>query len=89
MSDPKADALSDRISHALADAIAAGEISGGGMPDKFVLVGTTIDSDGESRMVFSVNNGAKTMETLGLLDGGQAVWRAEVVAWVRGDDEDE
>lgn len=86
MSDPAADALSDRISRALADGIQAGEISGGGMPDKFVLVGTTIDTEGESRMVFSVNNGAKTMETLGLLDGGQQVWRAEFVDWVRGDD---
>lgn len=58
------------------------------MPDKFVLVGTTIDSEGESRMVFSVNNGAKTMETLGLLDGGQQVWRAEFVDWVRNSDDE-
>lgn len=86
MSTPEADALSDRISRAIADAIAAGEISGGGMPDKYVLVGTTIDAEGGCRMVFSVNNGARTTETLGLLDGGQALWRAEFVNWVHSDD---
>lgn len=88
MSDELADALSERISHALADAIAAGEITGGGMPDKFVLVATTIDEDGGNRLVFSVNNGAKTHETLGLLDGGQQVWRAEFVEWVRHGEEE-
>ncbi|WP_326646665.1 hypothetical protein OG884_18695 [Streptosporangium sp. NBC_01755] len=84
MSTADADALSERISHALAEAIKAGEIPGGGMPDKFVLVGTSIDEDGGHRMIFSANNGARSMETLGLLDGGQAVWRSEFVDWVRG-----
>lgn len=89
MSDPAADALSDRISHALADAIAAGEISGGGMADQFVLVGTTIDAEGEARTVFSVNNGARLYSTLGLLDLGQTVWRSEAIEWARGEPDDE
>ncbi len=78
------DPLSDRITCALADAIAAGDIDGGGMPDKFVLVATTIDSDGCERVAFAVNHGARTMETLGLLDGAQIVYRAEFAEWVRG-----
>ncbi len=78
-SDAEVDALSNRIFNALADAIQAGEIAGGGMPDKFVLVASTIDSDGDHRVFLSANPGAETTETLGLLDGAQAVWRAGFV----------
>jgi RND superfamily putative drug exporter len=72
---PLPGSAAERITAALADALAAGEIGNGGMPDRWVLIATTIDINGEIRPVPLASPGAHLHEILGLLDLGRVAWR--------------
>lgn len=72
-----------RINNAIADAIAAGELSddSAGMPATWVLVGTYYDSDGEPCSFFLANEKALTHESLGLLDLGRIIATERTRRW--------
>lgn len=85
------DAISQRVTAAISDAIRAGEAGDdvtAGMPGSFVLVANYHDQDGDARTLFLTSDGQLLHETLGLLDMGQAVWRSEAASWARGDNAD-
>lgn len=42
--------------------------------------------DGESRMVFSTDDGARLQDTLGLLQLGVAAWNEQARRWVLDDE---
>lgn len=87
MSDPTI----ERITEALAQAIHRGELSNDGtsvgMPGAWVLVGVWHDTDGDERTAILAADGQPLHATLGLLDMGQTVYRAEMRRWVLGDDD--
>ncbi|WP_410633358.1 hypothetical protein [Amycolatopsis sp. cmx-4-83] len=87
VSEEGMDQFADRLSAAITAGIQAGELGEdtSGMPAGFVLVATYYDSTGDMRTALTVNNGARTHETLGLLALGTAVWEDEARAWVRGE----
>jgi len=84
------DEASSRITAALAEAIKAGELGKdtAGMPAQWVFIGTYYDSQGETCTAFLTNNGARTHETLGLLDLGQVAWREHAARWALDNDDE-
>jgi hypothetical protein len=85
--DEKNQAFAERINNAIAEAIGAGEAGEdtAGMPAKFVIIATYVDSSGEEATLMQANTGAKLYDTLGLLALGQAVWSDEAGRWARGE----
>lgn len=82
------DELSSRITAALSNAIKAGEVGDAtdGMPSGWVFIGSYFDDQGESRMVFSTDDGARLQDTLGLLQLGVAAWNEQARRWVLDDE---
>lgn len=88
MSESDADAAADRVDSALADAISNGDLGDSeGFVSGWVLVGTYVDANGESRTFFLSNEGARLHETLGLLTLGDVAWREQARRWIHDDDE--
>jgi hypothetical protein len=77
------DEASARVTDALAEAIKSGELGDdtAGMPAQWVFVGTYYDSQGETCTAFLTNKGARTHETLGLLELGSVAWREQAARW--------
>ena len=67
------EAFAERIEKAIGDAVAAGEIDGGGFGTGFTIAGHTIDADGDPRM-FTASN-CRLVETLGLLEMARVIQR--------------
>lgn len=79
----------ERITHAIAEGIAAGELGEDtqGMPASWVMITTHIDSKGKGRISSHSNEGALLHETIGLLDVGQTIYQGGVHDWlVEADD---
>lgn len=82
------DEAADRVTAALAEALTAGELGEceRGMPYHWVLIGTFLDEEGDTRTVFLSNEGARVHETLGLLALGTEAVKVQAERWIRSDE---
>jgi hypothetical protein len=78
------EAVMSRVEAAIGDAIAAGEIDGGGMPSHIYIVGQTIAADGDRRCFTGSN--CPLVESLGLLSIATTIQKRTAERWCFDDE---